>query len=246
MAPNLTIQDGQGNQYSLVDFDGTLTIASIPKVVELRPDNVPYNQYQISAAQLNSFHTSIGSMNLADPSYLARVDGKHNLGYSPSTDALISYFAAKWDFDPDVVRAQAVDESNWHQSAHGDLQHVSTQEPNGGSWGILQIAAGAKQGWPGSFPLSHLSTALNLDCCLAHLRAVRDGRGPLYLNDADRNAAAIASGNLPYVKTTDSDDLLWGAIGYWYSGGWWDAAAIGYVHKVQAILAAKPWLKPGF
>jgi hypothetical protein len=39
---------------------------------------------------------------------------------------------------------------------------------------------------------------------------------------------------------------LWGCIGFWYSGGWYDAGAKNYINQVQNRYATKPWLEPGF
>jgi hypothetical protein len=78
-----------------------------------------------------------------------------------------------------------------------------------------------------------------------------------YLGDPDRSATAIADGYPPYVNYTDSSGVVhpastdvnvlrWGAVGNWYSGGWYDSGAISYIQQVQQILHNQPWNQPGF
>jgi hypothetical protein len=38
------------------------------------------------------------------------------------------------------------------------------------------------------------------------------------------------------------DYVLWGCIGYWYSGGWYDSGAKSYITSVKGYLANKTWL----
>lgn len=35
---------------------------------------------------------------------------------------------------------------------------------------------------------------------------------------------------------------LWGCIGRWFSGAWYDAGAVGYISNVQGNLASRVWL----
>ncbi len=35
--------------------------------------------------------------------------------------------------------------------------------------------------------------------------------------------------------------LRWGAVGNWYSGGWYDSGALQYIGQVQQILHNQPW-----
>jgi len=90
----------------------------------------------------------------------ARVTGN----FTGTTDEIIRWGACKWGWDPDIVRAIAVQESNWKQAAIGDL---------GTSFGLLQIKRTAHVG---TYPSSQKSTAFNVDYTLAWLRACYDGR----------------------------------------------------------------------
>jgi hypothetical protein len=175
----------------------------------------------------------------------------------------------------DLVKAIAVNETNWYQwksanlsspdpitglltltPSHGDLENVSASQPDAGSWGIFQIAEGSGQGWPSSYPLSAKYTAFNADFKLAEQMGVEQGHLD-YLSDASRSITAIANGYPPYVNYTDANGVLhpastdinvlrWGAVGNWYSGGWYDSGAIQYIQQVEQFLHNQPWTQPGF
>jgi hypothetical protein len=44
----------------------------------------------------------------------------------------------------------------------------------------------------------------------------------------------------------DYNEQLWGCVGDWYSGGWYDSGAITYIEQVRTLMAARRWLQPGF
>jgi autotransporter family porin len=39
---------------------------------------------------------------------------------------------------------------------------------------------------------------------------------------------------------------IWGCLGFWFSGSWYDQGAINYINLTKAHYAQKPWLQPGF
>jgi len=39
---------------------------------------------------------------------------------------------------------------------------------------------------------------------------------------------------------------LWGCVGYWYSGNWYDAGAQDYIAKIKNQLNAKLWVSWGY
>jgi autotransporter family porin len=144
-----------------------------------------------------------------------------------TTDELIAWAAWKWGIDEDLVRAVATVESGALQGFVGD---------HGRSYGIMQTkrtAAGDDQGWPGTYPLSRESTAFNLDFWGRAFRSCFDGR--------DRWLRTLSRRRAPY-RPGD----LWGCLGVWFSGGWYDAAARRYVGEVRAALRALPWRAPEF
>ncbi len=175
----------------------------------------------------------------------------------------------------DLAKAIAVNETNWYQwksanltspdpmtglmtltPSHGDLENVTASQPDAGSWGMFQIAEGSGQGWPSSRPLSAESTAFNADFKLAEQMGVEQGHLD-YLSDPNRAQTAIANGYPPYTNYTDANGVLhpastdvnvlrWGAVGNWYSGGWYDSGAVNDIQQVQQILHNQPWTQPGF
>lgn len=133
-----------------------------------------------------------------------------------TTDELIQWAAYKWGFDEDLLRALAVTETGWHQGKVGDGGH---------SFGIMQIK---KTIWRGTHPLSAVSTAFNLDLCGAILRHVYDGEAT-WLGDEGYEAHD-----------------LWGSIGYYYSGHWYDDGARAKIRSVKRALEERAWREPDF
>jgi hypothetical protein len=101
-----------------------------------------------------------GASDAANSTLVPRIDGN----FTGTTDEVIQWGACKWGLDEDVLRAQAVVESNWDQAAVGD---------GGQSFGLLQIKASAH---PGTFPASRDSTAFNVDYAVAFWRLCYEGR----------------------------------------------------------------------
>ena len=153
--------------------------------------------------------------------YLPRIDGN----FTGTTDEIIQWAACKWGISDDLVRAQAVHESNWDQAATGDMEARSKgnctfdifTDPCPTSFGLLQSK------WyyrPGTYPWTRTSTPFSLDDSLAELRGCLDG--------------------MSYAGTKTAGNV-WGCIGFWYSGafGQGDAA---YVADIKLKLSQKAWL----
>ena len=39
---------------------------------------------------------------------------------------------------------------------------------------------------------------------------------------------------------------VWGCLGRWYSGSWYDVGAINYIQSVKGYMANRAWLQAGF
>jgi hypothetical protein len=73
------------------------------------------------------------------------------------------------------------------------------------------------------------------------MRACFDGafyNGGSWLYDGQTIAQVIAQNGEDYA--------LWGCVGSWFSGQWYDSGAQNYIAKVQTDYESKPWLNPGF
>lgn len=160
--------------------------------------------------------------------YKTRITGN----FSGTTDEIIQWAACKWGWSDEIVRAQGVNETNWVQSAAGDVESSSrghcTPDYTGStcptSFGFLQLK------WyynpstnlvGNSYPLSAKSTAFSLDYSLAHMRGCYDGMSS-------------------YLGNTKGD--MWGCLGAWFSGGWHDADAEAYIARIKNFLNQKAWL----
>lgn len=202
---------------------------------EPRPDNAIANQTQATASELETFHGDSwgGVDSRANTVLRQRVTG----GFSGTTDEIIQWGACKWGFDANVIRAQAATESWWHQGAAGDLTTEPALWPPGAvcpdstqcyqTYGLLQIKWTY---WQTAWPISRDSTAFNVDAALSWRRTCYEG----YIQWLS------APGAPGYPDYGPGD--LWGCMGQWFSGGWYDAGAISYISSVQNNLANRVWL----
>lgn len=186
---------------------------------EPRPDNAAANNTNIFAQGgrlTGSYLNQYG--------YESRVTGN----FTGTTDEIIQWGACKWGVDEDIVRAQAVQESYWHQSTLGDCGGTTVPETHGcASVGLLQVkGADIPPTHPGTWPFAFQSTAFNVDYMLGVLRACYEGKETWLAN-------GYQAGD------------IWGCVGRWFSGDWYINSR-QYISSVQAIKAQKTWLSPGF
>lgn len=205
---------------------------------EPRPQNTAANQRVPSGAQLAALSVWGATMGL-DP----RADQLRQQmtgGFTGTTDEILQWVACKWGVPVDVVRAEAVIESSWLQSTQGDQTSDQSVCPpgtwNGGScnqsYGILQIKY---QYNTSAWPMSRDDTAFSAEYVYGMIRACYEG-WTTYLR------SMTPQPGYPAYHAGD----LWGCLGRWYSGGWYDQGAIDYIAKVKAVYDQKPWRSPGF
>lgn len=163
--------------------------------------------------------------------------------YTGTTDSILQWACAKWGWSDEFLRAELIQESDWHQNSLGDYELASAghrvydrfDDPTPVSFSIIQNKwyyhpDGVASNSPlSSYPRMVQSTAFALDIFCAMMRGVYDGHSS-FLN----GGGLAASGD------------AWGAIGYWYAGNWHSSEANGYITSVQNHLAAKAWLVGGF
>ena len=93
----------------------------------------------------------------------------------------------------------------------------------------------------GGWPYVQNDTALDADIWGARLRACYDGafytNGSSWLYNGQTMAQVIAQHGDSYA--------LWGCIGSWYSGQWYDSGAQSYIATVQSDYASQPWRSLG-
>jgi hypothetical protein len=186
---------------------------------EPRPDNATANHTNV---YLQGYRLT-GS-NLGPYGYQARVTGN----FTGTTDEVLQWGACKWGIDENIVRAQAEQESHWHQSTLGDCLGGSVAATHGcQSVGILQIkGANIPATHPGTWPYAYQSTAFNVDYMLGMLRSCYEGKETWLGN-------GYHAGD------------IWGCVGRWFSGDWY-GNSLNYISIIQRNLANKDWLKSGF
>ena len=135
--------------------------------------------------------------------------------------------------DEDIQRARAAQESWWRQSTLGDYtkdsalcRSIGKSAPCYQSYGILQIK-GTAGAHIHTYPVSEKSTSFNVDYGLAWQRACFEG-----------DFTWLGNG----YKAGD----IWGCVGAWFSGRWYDRGAQAYISSVQHFVGEKPWLRPDF
>jgi autotransporter family porin len=157
--------------------------------------------------------------------------------FTGTTTEVFSWAGCRWGVDENLLRAVAVIESSWHESWWGD--RCSGDDSTIGSFSLMQIKNTSCDGtlvW-GGMPDTQNSSALAVEFYAARLRACYngdfyDGGSWLYGGQTVRQIAAAHG--WPYV--------LWGCVGSWFSGGWYDSGAANYIQNVQTALANKTWL----
>lgn len=217
--------------------------AQIPTTPEVRPGNAPFNSKSAipPAWQLQGVHNSpfYGVTPVPVPiSDFARVDGN----YSGSTDMILRWAACKWGIEENVVRAQAVLESHWHQTDKNDWRTTLSQCEHGNwyawtgtgcdqTYGILMI----KLYNFNASPEAVNSTAFNADFRMAYQRACMNG-------DVASLRYDTPTGGYPKYPQNDTNTMVWGCMGEWLTGHWYDSDAIGYIGRLKAAVAQKLWL----
>ena len=94
---------------------------------------------------------------------IKRLIDRVNGNFTGTTDEIIQWGACKWGFNEDIVRAVAVQESDWRMSTVGD---------GGVSFGLLQVKS---TDFRGTAPATQNSTAFNVDFTLAVRRSCYEG-----------------------------------------------------------------------
>ena len=144
--------------------------------------------------------------------------------FTGTTDEVIQWAARKWGFKPDLLRAVATVESWWRMSTVGD---------NGDSFGLFQV----RRPFHCVEPVCEQfrgDAALNADYYGGILRSYYDGKQGWLNTVAAENGRRYRRGD------------LWGSVGAWFSGRWWNEPARGYIRTVKQRLKARTWRSRAF
>lgn len=208
---------------------------------EARAQNTPANMTIPTPDELAIFHARPLFSPYAPASDFAAVDGN----FTGTTDQILRWAACKWGIDEDIFRAQAWTESKWKQSAAGD-QRNDPNQCHAGAWngwdgnscrqsyGILQVKVFDYNAWPEARD----STAFNADFRGAEQRACVNG-------DVHYLTERTPLPPYPPYPTSDPDLAMWGCLGHWFSGGWFDKGALNYIGEVKQASATHPWTQLG-
>jgi autotransporter family porin len=185
---------------------------------EPRPENTSANQFVPDRVVMPVWQDFTPK---ANQQFVSRIDGK----FTGTTEEILTWGACKWGLDADILKAVAVQESDWRQSTVSDESNNPADCVGGAtppcptSFGIMQLKHTAL---PGSYPLSQQSTAFNVDYYGARIRACYEG-WVTYLHDGYRPGD------------------IWDCVGWHWSGHWKDAGSARYIDRVHHYLDSKPW-----
>jgi hypothetical protein len=212
--------------------------ARVTPAPENRPDNTTANHQVPTAAQIANLQpwTPTIGMDSKSDSLRRQITGN----YTGTTDEILQWVACKWGIDVNIVRAEAVQESHWHQNQLGDYTTNQSLCPPGTwngsscyqSYGILQIKyTYFKTEWP----MSQQDTAFNAEFVYGWIRNCYEGW-------TDYLYSLTPSPGYPSYHAGD----IWGCLGFWFSGGWYTSGAINYINIIKQDYQQKPWLQQGF
>jgi len=209
---------------------------------EPRPDNYAANHRVPTSQQI------AGLQAFGPPLYDPKADTlrKQITGnFTGTTDEILQWVACKWGIDEDIIRAEAVKESHWHQSQLGDSTNDQSLCPLGTGYSGAWNGTGCYQSYSilgikyiynkSAWPMSRDDTAFSTEYTYGIIRTCYEGWAT-YLYERPP---------LPGYPSYHAGDI-WGCIGRWYSGNWYDQGALDYIQDVKTILINKEWLQPGF
>jgi hypothetical protein len=186
---------------------------------EPRPENSSANQFvpdRVSMPIWKDFTEQ------ANQQFVSRIDGR----FTGTTGEILTWGACKWGLDADILKAVAVQESDWRQSTVSDESNNpkdcvgGASPPCPTSFGIMQLKHTTL---PGSYPLSQQSTAFNVDYYGARIRSCYEGW-------------------VTYLHDDYGPGDLRDCVGWHWSGRWKDAGSQRYIQRVDRYLDNKPWL----
>jgi len=218
---------------SLPRAAGTCAGSIVPNSWEPRPDNFAAN-HTVGDGSYTWGPAATDPYWAAWAAKVPLVQGQ----FTGTTTEMFAWAGCRWGIDEDTLRAVGVIESTWHQSTWGD--RCSGNDPTIGSFSVVQIKNKTCNGsllW-GGMPDTQNSTALAVDFYAARLRACYNGDfydgGSWLYNGQTVRQIADAHG-WPYV--------LWGCVGSWFSGSWYDAGAVDYIKRVKNALEQRVWTR---
>jgi len=175
-----------------------------------------------------------------------QVFGRVTGNFTGTTDEIIQWTAVKWGLPDNVVRALAVQNSNWYQN----LKDAGGKPVNGRGYGAFGQCGGspAPSGYGTAGPASFGLTQ-NKWCALKDRNATGYGPWPYAETSTayslDLTAAVLRGcfeGWDTWLGGTYAAGDLWGCIGRWNTGAWHTSAANAYITSVRAQSTNRPWL----
>jgi hypothetical protein len=209
---------------------------------EPRPENAAANQTTATGEQLSLFQSDswVAVDERVRTDIRRRIDG----AFTGTTDEIIAWAACKWGFEDDVMRAAAVLQSDFRQSAEagiavGDCPPDVTPAGDGYCphlFGIFAANYDAEASAHSTWPALRDSTAFNADYMGGFLRMCFEGY-VTWLDDP--SVTPLQDG--PYVAGD-----LWACLGFAVAGRWRNLEARAFTATVREAYGERPWTAPSF
>ena len=184
---------------------------------EPRPENnEPNHKIPVAGSDYSIIDWGPNSFGQNEKANTLRV--RINGNFTGTTDEILQWAACKWGIDEDIVRAQAVQESYWRMSQRSEGDDVV---------GILQVKMSVHRN---TNPAAAISTAFNADYTYGFWRSCYEG----YIDWLKAEKPEYGAGD------------VWGCLGHWGSGTWYNDDANTYINNVKAQLNARRWEQSDF
>jgi len=208
---------------------------------EPRPGNTRYNHTIPSA--LNLRRVNLGT-HAYDPRWNKYILGRITGDFTGTTDEIFQWAAAKWGIPDNLLRTIAYMESDWRQSNYGDFVNDRAECPHGYRTVPCPVTFGIvgtkSTSWPGIFPWDRNSTAAAVDVLGGWLRGCYEGWAWWLREHGNRSRGVYHAGD------------IWGCVGAWYSGNWYDGSVgaphsgENYIYRARHWYLVRPWRHTGF
>jgi hypothetical protein len=208
---------------------------------EPRPGNTRYNHTIPSTLKL--LRVSAGT-HAYDPRWNKYILGRITGDFTGTTDEIFQWAAAKWGIPDNLLRTIAYMESDWRQSNYGDFVNDRAECPPGYRTPPCPVTFGIvgtkSTSWPGIFPWDRNSTAAAVDVLGGWLRGCYEGWAWWLREHGNRSRGVYRAGD------------IWGCVGAWYSGNWYDGSVgaphsgENYIYRARHWYLVRPWRHTGF
>ena len=199
------------------------------------PANVPY---EIVPGDISAYLSALSAGNVPDNAPAAdftKIEGK----FVGTTYQTLRWGACKWGLDELMQQAQAYVESEWSQSrrSEGDTYGIMQIKDSAGYFSMVVPFERESMPFNVDFQNGWIRSCVNADMSgyFKPLNSPVTGCPHYGVNEMSSSCPLYEDG----ISATQQQYL--GCVGAWYSGRWYDTAAVAYIQAVQKTAEQQPW-----